>query len=68
MILLTKSLAQIVTRNHRAASVFEKYHLDFCCKGKRTLQQACAETGLNVEEIVTELEMAEHTSSDGGQL
>ena len=27
------SLAQIVNNHHQVASVFEKYHLDFCCKG-----------------------------------
>lgn len=52
----TQSLAQIVTNDHRAAAIFEKYHLDFCCKGKRSLQQACAEQQLPVEEITTELE------------
>ena len=53
--LMTKSLAQIVNNNHRAASVFEKYHLDFCCKGKRTLEQACTESELKIEEILSEL-------------
>ena len=53
--LKTKSLAQIVNSNHRAASVFEKYHLDFCCKGKRTLQQACVESELPVDDILAEL-------------
>jgi regulator of cell morphogenesis and NO signaling len=62
--LLTTSLAQIVTGNHKTASVFEKHHLDFCCKGKRTLQQACVDKGLNAEEIVTELEMANTTLPD----
>ena len=37
--LMTKSLAQIVNSNHRAANVFEKYHLDFCCKGKEALKK-----------------------------
>ncbi len=54
--LMTKSLAQIVTTNHRAASVFEKYHIDFCCKGKRSLEQACAENDLEVDKVVAELE------------
>ncbi len=62
--ILTKSLAQIVNNNHRAATVFEKYHLDFCCKGKRTLQQACAESELKVEDVLSELERTEQTSSD----
>ena len=52
----TKSLAQIVTHDHRAAAIFEKYHLDFCCKGKRSLQQACAEQQLPVDNISSELE------------
>jgi regulator of cell morphogenesis and NO signaling len=60
----TKSLAQIVNNNHRAASVFEKYHLDFCCKGKRTLQQACAESDLAIEEVVADLETTEQSNSD----
>ena len=50
------SLAQIVNNNHKAASVFEKYHLDFCCKGKRSLEQACTEQQLAVSEITGELE------------
>ena len=52
------TLAQIVKSNHKAASVFEKYHLDFCCKGKRSLQQACAEQQLALEDITNELEVA----------
>jgi regulator of cell morphogenesis and NO signaling len=53
---ISKSLAQIVTDNHKAASVFEKYHLDFCCKGKRSLEQACADQQLPVNDISNELE------------
>ena len=52
----TQSLAQIVTLDHRAAAIFEKYHLDFCCKGKRSLQQACVEQKLSVDDITVELE------------
>lgn len=50
------SLAQIVNTNHKAASIFEKYHLDFCCKGKRSLEQACTEQDLAVSEVTGELE------------
>jgi regulator of cell morphogenesis and NO signaling len=53
--LMTKSLAQIVNSDHRAATVFEKYDLDFCCKGKRSLEQACNEKQLPVTEVATEL-------------
>jgi regulator of cell morphogenesis and NO signaling len=53
--LLNKTLAQIVTANHQAASVFEKYHLDFCCRGKRPLSQAISEKELQAEQVITEL-------------
>lgn len=62
--LLTKSLAQIVNNDHRAASVFEKYHLDFCCKGKRSLQQACTESEIKIEEVLAELEKTKQSKSD----
>lgn len=58
-----KSLGLIVAENHRAAVVFEKYHLDFCCKGKRTLQQACQESSLQVEEITAALESSVESGS-----
>ena len=50
------SLAQIVNSNHQAASVFEKYHLDFCCKGKRSLEQACTEQELSISKVTEDLE------------
>ncbi len=53
--LFSKTLAQIVNENHEAANVFEKYNLDFCCKGKRSLQLACEEKSLPAETIAQEL-------------
>jgi regulator of cell morphogenesis and NO signaling len=52
----SKTLAQIVNENHKTAYVFEKFHLDFCCKGKRLLQQACDEIKLPIEMVISELE------------
>lgn len=60
----SKSLAQIVRDDHRAAAIFEKYHLDFCCKGKRSLEQACAENNLEVQDVLTDLERMKQVSSD----
>jgi regulator of cell morphogenesis and NO signaling len=51
-----QTLANIVTNNHAAVPVLEKYQLDFCCKGKRTLADACTEKGLSVSAIGDELE------------
>jgi regulator of cell morphogenesis and NO signaling len=61
--LSTKSLAEIVTSNNKAAGVFEKYHLDFCCNGKHTLQQVCAEKEIKFNDIVSELESSSGNGS-----
>ncbi len=50
-----KTLSSIVTDNHQAVPVLEKYDLDFCCKGKRTLAQACIDKGIKIESITEEL-------------
>jgi regulator of cell morphogenesis and NO signaling len=54
-ILIEKTLAEIVTDNIRSAIIFEEAGLDFCCKGKRSLKDACAEKNVDVQKIVTEL-------------
>ena len=45
------SVGQIVTDDFAAASVFKKYGIDFCCHGEVTLEKACADLGLAVEEV-----------------
>ena len=53
--LMDKTLAEIVTDNIRSAIIFEEAGLDFCCKGKRSLKDACAEKKVDVQKIVNEL-------------
>lgn len=50
-----QSLANIVTNHFQAAQVFEKYNLDFCCKGKKTLSIACDENRVDIETVLTDL-------------
>ena len=49
------TLAQIVRQNNKAATIFENHKLDFCCKGKRTLQEACVEDNIDTLEVEDEL-------------
>ncbi len=51
-----ETLANIALSNHAVIPVFEKYGLDFCCRGKKTLADACSEKNLSVTNIVNELE------------
>jgi regulator of cell morphogenesis and NO signaling len=53
-----QSLKEIVTADFQAAAVFEKYSLDFCCRGGKTIEEACAEKGIDPFTIITELSAA----------
>lgn len=59
-----QTLASIVTNNHSTVPVLEKYDLDFCCKGRRTLADACKEKGLLVDTISAELERSTEVQSN----
>jgi len=52
------TIAGIVLEHSECAQVFCDHRIDFCCRGERTLEAACAEKGLEVEEVVTALEHA----------
>ena len=63
--ILQKTLATIVIENHQAAAIFEKHSLDFCCKGKRTLYDACTEK--NIDTLSIEKELNEAISTEGSK-
>lgn len=58
-----ETLGQIATKDLRKAEIFKKYGLDFCCGGKKTVKQACAEKGLDVAAVEHELQQAEKQTS-----
>lgn len=53
---IEKTVRQFVTDDHRAAAVFEKYAIDFCCNGGKSLDEACRLKGLDPETILLDLE------------
>lgn len=57
----TTTLKEIVTQDFRAAAIFEKYALDFCCNGGVTIEQACAARRLDAAPITTELANLSHS-------
>jgi len=52
--------------DQRAATVFERYGIDFCCGGNRTLQAACEETGVDAGAVCDELERLRTTPQAPG--
>jgi len=49
------TIKDIVTNDYRTAAVFEKYSLDFCCGGGKTIEQACKEKSVNPAVVFEEL-------------
>lgn len=52
---IKRTVGQLVTDNYKAAEVFKKHKIDFCCGGKKSLDLVCAEQGLDYDTIVNEL-------------
>lgn len=65
--LVTKTLAELVTDNIRSASVFEEFGLDFCCRGNRTLKDACSEKNVETEKVVNRLNKLNENGSEHQQ-
>ena len=57
------TVKEFVTRDFRAAAIFEKHGIDFCCKGGVSLESACAEKGLDAARIRQELSGLAHTEA-----
>lgn len=51
-----ETIGQIVADDFRAAAIFKKAGIDFCCGGTQTLEKACKDKRINVDELRTELD------------
>lgn len=51
-----KTVADYVKSDYRTASVFESMGIDFCCGGKKSLEEACEKEGVALEEVQTALQ------------
>ena len=51
-----KTVGEIVADDIRTANVFKKYGLDFCCGGGASVQSACDDSGVDVSEVLADLE------------
>ncbi len=53
--LKNKTIAEIVSDDISTASVFKKYHIDFCCGGGKTVENACIKANVNVDDVIQDL-------------
>jgi regulator of cell morphogenesis and NO signaling len=60
----TLTIGEIVTKDFRTASIFKDAGIDFCCGGKKSLDQACREKEIDPSQIKSELIKLESTPPD----
>ncbi len=49
------TVSEIVKFNFKSVEVFEKYGIDFCCGGKKSLWDACEKKKINFEDVQNDL-------------
>jgi regulator of cell morphogenesis and NO signaling len=59
------TIREIVATDYRTAAVFERYGLDFCCSGNRSVEHACRDAGVDQDAVLRELETVLTTPAAG---
>ncbi len=62
----TKTIGEIVADDFRTAAIFKKHGIDFCCKGSRSIEEACTPKKIDPENIYRAL--AEQPSGNNGDI
>ena len=58
------TIGEYVAKDFRTAAIFSKYGIDFCCKGNRTIEEACDKKGHDSETILNEINAVLNTKND----
>jgi regulator of cell morphogenesis and NO signaling len=53
-----KTVRELAVETPNATRVFEKFGIDYCCGGKKPLDEACRAANLPVQEVIAALEIA----------
>lgn len=49
--MLQRTVGELVAEDYRLAEVFKKHGIDFCCGGKRTLEDVCQQKGVDASAL-----------------
>ncbi|MEZ5042145.1 MAG: iron-sulfur cluster repair di-iron protein [Saprospiraceae bacterium] len=52
---LPATVGELVAADYRKAEVFRKYGIDYCCGGKRSVEDACRKKGIDADTVKKEL-------------
>ena len=57
------TIGDLVTKNFQSARVFEEFGLDYCCGGKKSINQACKDKGIDENLVIEKLSRLEEDNS-----
>lgn len=57
------TLGTIVANNISTSKVFDKYGLDYCCGGEKTLQEVCVERNIDIMNLIEDLNNGDSLSN-----
>ncbi len=60
----SSTLGDLVSRDSRAGAILDRYGLDYCCGGARSLAESCLERGINLVAVLSELEALDPESRE----
>jgi regulator of cell morphogenesis and NO signaling len=63
--LRNKTVGEIVKLDFRAADIFSSYGIDFCCGGRISVANACADSGCDESKVINELEALQYQTGSG---
>lgn len=58
-----ETIGEMVAGDFRKAQVFKKWNIDFCCGGKKTLEEICSKKGIAIQELKNELTAIDQQNS-----
>jgi len=64
MTTVQQNVSDIAAGSLGAVRVFERYGIDYCCGGKRPLEEVCGEKGIPTDKLLAELEAAAASATD----
>ena len=63
-----KTIREIAVENPATIRVFERFGIDYCCGGRKSLDAACAELQLDVDQVREKLDEATRHPGDADQV
>ena len=58
------TIGEYVAKDFRTAAIFSKYGIDFCCKGNRTIEEACEKKNVDTDQLMDQINTVLATKND----